>query len=104
MKVISSRKPFALRWHHTFSGFPPRPTNEPLLVYRFWDAERNTERRENGEPRTSNLASVILLALVLPAVFSTYQVLHHSSLVRDPHGQCQGRLRTEMKFVEGVAI
>jgi hypothetical protein len=42
--------------------------------------------------------------LVLPAVFSTYQVLHHSSLVRDPHGQCQGRLRTEMKFVEGVAI
>ena len=43
--------------HYTFSAFPPTLTRLPLLVNRFWDAVRDTERRGKGAPRTSNLAS-----------------------------------------------
>ena len=41
-----------------FSGLPLKPTNVPLRVYRFCDAEMDAERREKGVPRTSNRASV----------------------------------------------
>lgn len=44
--------------NHTFSGFPLSPTRVPRLVYRFWDAESDTESREYGEPTTSNFASL----------------------------------------------
>ena len=42
----------------TFSDFPLSPTKVPRLVYSFCDADNETERREYGAPRTSNLASV----------------------------------------------
>jgi hypothetical protein len=35
-----------------------RPTRVPRRVWRVWEGERDTERREDGEPRTSNVASV----------------------------------------------
>ena len=41
----------------TFSGLPLKPTNVPLRVYRFWEAEMEAERRENGLLRTSKRAS-----------------------------------------------
>ena len=41
----------------TLSAFPLTPTNVPLLVYNFWDADNETDRREYGAPRTSNRAS-----------------------------------------------
>ena len=41
----------------TFSAFPLTPTNVPLLVYNFWEADRETDKREYGAPRTSNRAS-----------------------------------------------
>jgi len=34
-----------------------RPTRVPRRVWRVWEGERDTERREDGEPRTSNVAS-----------------------------------------------
>lgn len=40
-----------------FSAFPLTPTNVPLLVYNFWEADRETDKREYGAPRTSNRAS-----------------------------------------------
>jgi hypothetical protein len=45
----------------TFSGFPFNATRVPRLVYRFWEAERDTERREYGAPRTSKVASILLV-------------------------------------------
>lgn len=41
----------------TFSALPDTPTNVPLLVYSFCDADNETDKREYGAPRTSNLAS-----------------------------------------------
>jgi len=41
----------------TFSDFPLTPTNVPLLVYNFCDADKETDKSEYGAPRTSNLAS-----------------------------------------------
>jgi hypothetical protein len=41
----------------TFSGLPLKPTNVPLRVYRFWEAEMEAERRENGLLSTSKRAS-----------------------------------------------
>ena len=35
-----------------------RPTRVPRRVWRSWEGERVTERREEGEPRTSKVASV----------------------------------------------
>ena len=35
-----------------------RPTRVPRRVYRSCEGETETERREYGEPRTSNVASV----------------------------------------------
>ena len=46
----------------TFSAFPPRPTSVPRRVYRFWEADRETLRRGNGESVISNCASVDLSA------------------------------------------
>lgn len=40
-----------------FSAFPLTPTNVPLLVYSFCDADKETDKREYGAPRTSNRAS-----------------------------------------------
>src|SRR5256885_8492769 len=34
-----------------------RPTRVPRRVLRSWEGERETESREDGEPRTSNVAS-----------------------------------------------
>ena len=41
----------------TFSGLPLKPTNVPLRVYKFWEAEIEAERRENGLLSTSKRAS-----------------------------------------------
>ena len=41
----------------TFSAFPLTPTNVPLLVYRFCEADNETDKREYGAPSTSNRAS-----------------------------------------------
>jgi len=40
-----------------FSAGPLTPTNVPLRVYRFCDADNDTESREKGDPSTSNRAS-----------------------------------------------
>lgn len=40
-----------------FSAFPLTPTNVPLLVYSFCEADNETDKREYGAPRTSNRAS-----------------------------------------------
>jgi hypothetical protein len=45
------------RYLITFSDFPLSPTSVPRLVYNFCDADKETESREYGAPRTSNLAS-----------------------------------------------
>ena len=42
---------------YTFSAFPLTPTRVPRLVYRFCEADNDTERSEWGAPSTSNLAS-----------------------------------------------
>lgn len=36
---------------------PLKPTNVPLRVYRFWEADIEAERSEKGLPSTSNRAS-----------------------------------------------
>jgi hypothetical protein len=46
--------------HPTFSGLPLKPTNVPLRVYKFWEAEMDAERRENGLLSTSKRASTHL--------------------------------------------
>lgn len=43
---------------HTLSAFPLNPTNVPRRVYRFCDADKETESMEYGVPTTWNLASV----------------------------------------------
>jgi len=40
-----------------FSDFPLTPTNVPLLVYSFCEADNETDKREYGAPSTSNRAS-----------------------------------------------
>lgn len=42
------------------SAFPLSPTRVPRRVYRFCDAESETESREYGAPMTSNRASVLI--------------------------------------------
>jgi hypothetical protein len=42
----------------TLSAFPLKPTSVPRRVYKFCDAESETERSEYGAPTTSNRASV----------------------------------------------
>jgi hypothetical protein len=42
----------------TFSAFPLAPTNVPLLVYSFCEADNETDKREYGAPSTSNRASI----------------------------------------------
>jgi hypothetical protein len=37
-----------------------RPTRVPRRVWRSWEGERETERREDGEPRISKVASVFV--------------------------------------------
>ena len=39
-----------------------RPTRVPRRVWRSWEGERETERREDGEPRISKVASVLTVS------------------------------------------
>lgn len=43
---------------HTLSALPLSPTNVPRRVYRFCEAESDTERSEYGAPMTSKRASI----------------------------------------------
>jgi hypothetical protein len=47
-KLVSSDRAVKLtvRTLHTLSAFPLNPTSVPRCVYRFWEAERDTDRRE----------------------------------------------------------
>jgi hypothetical protein len=54
----------------TFSAFPLTPTNVPLLVYSFCEADNETDKREYGAPRTSNRAST-----VYPCISRLYQTI-----------------------------
>ena len=68
---------------NTFSGFPLTPTRVPRLVKRLWDAVRETDSREKGEPSTSNVASrrkSVVLAL-LETLYARYLEMHRSCLV-----------------------
>jgi len=65
LKTISKRSSLELSIL-TFSAFPLTPTNVPLLVYSCCDADNETDKREYGAPRTSNLASVQLLISGFP--------------------------------------
>ena len=57
--------------HHTFSGLPLKPTNVPLRVYRFWEAEMEAERRENGLLSTSKRASTTVSAMCIFLVYGS---------------------------------
>jgi hypothetical protein len=45
---------------HTLSALPLNPTSVPRRVYRFCEAESDTERSEYGAPTTSNRASMCI--------------------------------------------
>lgn len=57
--------------HPTFSGFPLKPTNVPLRVYKFWEAEMDAERRENGLLSTSKRASTTVSAMCIFLVYGS---------------------------------
>lgn len=54
--------PLQTQWNklRTLSAFPLNPTKVPRRVYRFCEAESETDRSEYGAPTTSNRASTEL--------------------------------------------
>jgi hypothetical protein len=62
---ISPSHTISCEVHPTFSGLPLKPTNVPLRVYKFWEAEMEAERRENGLLSTSKRASTSVSAICI---------------------------------------
>ena len=86
----------------TFSALPPTPTKVPFLAKRFWDGESETERRENGEPRTSNLASRRQSeSSIRPGTF-TNLAMHLSRSVFVLKERCQGCRLIETRLANDV--
>jgi hypothetical protein len=54
------------RLETVLSGVPERPTKEPRRVWRSCEGDSETERREYGDPSTSNVASAHGVRLVFP--------------------------------------
>lgn len=69
------------RYLPTFSAFPSTPTRLPRRVYRYWDADSETESSEKGDPRTSNRASTSGLARLLQLVVLIYLGMFRPFLV-----------------------
>ena len=70
--------------HHTFSAFPPTATNVPLRVKRFCEADKETNKSENGDPSTSNFASGDMLDGSSSLKLISYRVRLHSLLRLGP--------------------
>lgn len=79
---------------HTLSAFPLNPTKVPRRVYRFCEAESDTERSEYGAPTTSNRASVVFSVIILANKGAITQrlLVEHTSRFNRTGCVCEGQV------------